>query len=152
VVASSNTATNLAIDVTNAGTIAVGDTGGGFAILRGTGGALTNSGRLNTVAGAGSTRYLRLNITNTATGTVDIASPDTRQDSSDIGATTFTNSGSVVVEAAGGLGLSGGSSFTNNGGTVTNTGGFSVNGGTFTQRGMESGNAVVLNNSTLDDD
>ena len=36
---------------------------------------------------------------------------------------------------------------------MTNNGAFSVSGGTFTQRGgSESGNAVVLVDSTLDDD
>src|SRR5262249_31130081 len=59
----------------------------------------------------------------------------------------------VTIEATGGLGLTGGSSFTNSGGAVTNHGGFSVSGGTFTQRtGTESGNPVVLSSSTLDDD
>jgi fibronectin-binding autotransporter adhesin len=151
-ISGSNIFVALGVDLTNAGTITLGDSGGGFSILRGTGGTLTNKGQLNTVQGGGNTRYLRVNITNAGGGTVDIAAPDTRQDAADVGATTFINNGAVTVEAAGNLALSSGSSFANNGGAVTNSGGFSISGGTFTQRGTESGNAVVLADSSLDDD
>ena len=150
-IAATDTHTNLAKDLTNAGTIILGDARGGFSVLRGTGGRLTNSGRLNTVAGGGNIRYLRLSITNVQGGVVDIAGPDTKQDAGDIGATTFVNSGTVTIQGSGGLALSGGSSFVNNG-TLTNGGVFRVSGGTFTQRGTESGNAVLLSGSTLDDD
>jgi hypothetical protein len=151
-IAATNTFTNLAKNLTNAGTIILGDSNGGYSALRGAF-VLTNSGHLNAIAGAGGIRYLRLNIANSSGGTVDIAAPDTRQDANDVGPTTFTNNGTVMIEAAAKLALSGGSSFANNGGAVTNGGTFSVNGGTFTQRGgSESGNAVVLADSTLDDD
>jgi hypothetical protein len=151
-VAANDTYAILAKDLTNAGTITLGDGSGGYSVLRGTF-VLTNSGHLNTVEGGGGIRYLRVNITNNAGGTVDIAAPGTKQDGAEVGPTTFTNNGTVTVEAAAGLALSGGSSFTNTGGAVTNNGAFSVSNGTYTQRGgSESGNAVVLVNSTLDDD
>ena len=151
-IAASNTATNVAKDLTNAGTITLGDAGGGVSILRGTGGGLTNNGQLNTVQGGGNTRYLRINITNVAGGTVDIGAADTRQDAAEVGPTSFVNQGMVTVETGSSLSLTGGSSFTNAGGMVTNNGGFGISNGTFTQRGTESGNPVVLSNSTLDDD
>ncbi len=150
--AANNAFANLAKDLTNAGTITLGDTGGGYSVLRGPG-LLTNTGHLNTIVGGGGIRYLRLNITNGAGGTVHIAAPDTRQDSVDVGPTTFTNNGTITIDAVAGLALSGGASFVNNGGAVTNNGAFRVSGGTFTQRsGSQSGNPVLLSGSTLDDD
>jgi hypothetical protein len=150
-VAGNNTTTAVLKDLTNAGTITLGDSNGGYSILQGPG-VLTNSGQLNTLQGGGNVRFLRVNITNLSAGTVDIGATDTRQDSSG-GATTFINDGTVIVEAAGNLGLSGGSSFVNHGGAVTNSGGFRVTGGRFTQRGgSQSGQAVQLSGSTLDDD
>jgi hypothetical protein len=149
-VSAANTFVDLGVNLTNAGTITLGDGGGGYSVLRGPF-ILTNSGQLNTVAGGGGGRYLRLNIANTPGGTVDIAAPTGKD--ADGGPTTFTNNGTVTVEEVGSLTLNGGSSFTNNTGAMTNNGAFSVIGGTFTQRGgSESGNAVVLANSTLDDD
>jgi hypothetical protein len=151
-VAANNVFTNLAKDLTNAGTITLGDDNNGYSVLRGPG-VLTNNGQLNTIVGLGDPRYLRLNITNSVSGMVDIAA-DTRQDAADFGATVFTNHGSVVIEAAGRLALSGASSFANMAGSVANAGAFSVSsGGTFTQRGgTGSGSPVLLINSTLDDD
>jgi hypothetical protein len=151
-IAGNNIAIALAKDLTNAGMITLGDSNGGYSNLRGPG-ALTNTGHLNTIVGGGGARYLRLNIGNSAGGTVDIAA-DTRQDAADVGATTFVNNGAVTVEAPNGsLGLSGGSAFTNTAGTIANADVFGVTGGTFTQRdGTETGNPVLLNSSTLDDD
>src|SRR5207244_6300115 len=115
---------NLAKDLTNAGTIIMGDAstssapgsvlGGGPAVT------LTNNGHLNTITGGGGGRDLHLNISNAAGGSVDIAGP-TFQDSVG-GATVFTNNGTVTVEASGALTVSGGS--------------------TFVERGTVSGNAV----------
>jgi len=147
-IAANDTFVNIAKNLTNAGTITLGDAGGGYSALRGSS-LLTNSGRLNTVTGGGGNRYLRWNIANSAGGIVDFAAPQNKQDSFDVGPTTFSNSGAVVIEAGGALALSGGASFTNTGGTVTNNGAFTVSGGTFTQR---AGNAITLASSTLDDD
>ena len=151
-IAANNTFTNLAKNLTNAGTITLGDGGGGYSVLRGAF-LLTNSGQLNTIAGGGGIRYLRLNITNSAGGTIDIAAPNTRQDSLTLGLPRSPTMARSRSRPASSLALSGGSSFANNGGAVTNNGVFSVSNGTFTQRGgSESGNAVLLSGSTLDDD
>ena len=147
-VSASNITVALAVNLSNAGTITLGDNNGGFVVLSGPG-TLTNSGNLNTVAGGGGLRYLRMNIGNATAGTIDIGT-GTIQDQ---GGTVTTNNGAVTVEAGGTLFLRNGFSFANNGGTVTNNGTFSVSGGTFVQRGgTESGNAVLLSGSTLDDD
>ncbi|MFI5366175.1 MAG: beta strand repeat-containing protein [Candidatus Binatia bacterium] len=145
VVPAGNLQLNLDTDsaVTAHGILTLGDNGGGYSVLAGTG-TLTNSGRLNTVAGGGS--YLRMNVSNTADGIVDIGATT----SVDF-ATLTTNNGTVIIEATGSLALSGGL-FANNGGVLTNNGAFSLSGGTFTQRGTESGNALLLDASTLDDD
>ena len=137
----------LGVNLSNAGTITLGDSGGGFSVLENPG-ALTNSGQLNAIAGGGGIRYLRTNITNAAAGTIDIGTT-TFQDQG----TLTTNNGTVMVEASGNLALGGNSSFANNGGAVTNNGTFSLSHGTFIQRGgTESGQAVLLSSSTLDDD
>ena len=148
-VSASNITVALAVNLTNAGTITLGDNNGGFSVLNGPG-ALTNSGQLNTIAGGGGLRYLRTNISNATVGSIDIGT-GTIQDQ---GGTVTTNNGTVMVETGGSLSLSNGFSFANNGGTVTNNGTFSMSaGGTFTQRGgTGSGQAVLLNGSTLDDD
>src|SRR5439155_499329 len=71
--------TDLAKNLTNAGTLTLGDAGNGYSILGGGPNVtLTNSGQLNTVTGCAacdSRRFLRLNINNAPGGTVDIAAP-----------------------------------------------------------------------------
>jgi hypothetical protein len=147
---SNNTQASFPSSLTNAGTMNVGEGGAGYSLVYGAG-VLTNSGHLNIVLGGGGVRYLQLNLTNTATGTLDVAGQTLLQDGG-YGATT-TNNGTVTVEATGSLALGGGASFISAGGTLTNNGAVGVNGGTFTQRGgIESGNAVVVSNGTLDDD
>ncbi len=142
---------NLSLGFTSAGTIVLGDnSGNGFSVLRvGAGSSLTNTGTLKTVQAGGGIRYLRLNITNAAGGTVDIAGADTRLDA----AYTFTNNGAFTVEASAGFAISNGGAFTNLAGSMTNNGAFSQIGSTFTQRGgSESGNPVLLKGGVLDDD
>src|SRR5438128_3591910 len=110
---------------------------------------LTNDGMLKTVQGSGGSRLIRINLTNAATGTVDIAAADTRLDA----AYTFTNNGTLTVEAGAGFAMSGGGSFANLGGSITNLGSFGQNGSTFTQRGgPETGNPIFLQAAILDDD
>ena len=135
----------LGVSLTNAGTLTLGDSNSGYSVLQGPG-DLVNHGQLNTIGGEGGSSYLRVNISNTAAATIDIATA-TNQDTG----TTITNDGTVTIEATGNLALSGGSSFANNA-AVTNSGAFSVSNGTFTQRGSVSGNAVLFIESTLDDD
>src|SRR5439155_22494339 len=107
-VAANNTQANLAKNLTNAGTITLGDAGGGFSILCCAGITLTNSGHLNTVAGGGGNRHLRANIIN-AGGVVDIAGP-TLQDGGGGGPTSIANNrGTVMIEPGHSLALSGGS-------------------------------------------
>ena len=62
------------------GVLTLGDSGGGYSWLGGSG-PLTNSGHLNAIAGGGGIRYLRTNINNAAAGTIDI------------GTTTFQDQG-----------------------------------------------------------
>ncbi|TME86263.1 MAG: hypothetical protein E6I47_00085, partial [Chloroflexi bacterium] len=111
---------------------------------------LTNNGVLKTVQGGGGSRLIRINLTNAATGTVDIAAADTRQDFP----TTTINNGTFTVEVGAGFAISGnGGSFANSAGSLTNNGTFSEAGNTFTQRGgTESGNPIFLQGAILDDD
>ena len=104
-VSASNVTVALAVNLTNAGTITLGDSNGGFSVLSSPG-ALTNSGQLNTVAGGGGLRYLRTGISNAAAGTIDIGTT-TIQDRG----TATTNNGTATFEADGSLSLGGGSSF-----------------------------------------
>ena len=148
-VSAGNVRVALGVNLTNAGTLIMGDSGGGFSVLDNPG-ALTNSGHLNTIVGGGGVRYLRTDISNTATGIIDIGTT-TLQDQ---GGTLTTNNGTLTIGANGNFAVSGGFSFANNGGGVINTGMFRMSGGgTFTQRGgTESGNPVLLSGVTLDDD
>ena len=148
--AGDNTVLDVAVNLTNAGTINLGDPGIGWSWLRSTTAVvLTNTGRLNTVQGGGGIRYLRASVTNAAGGTVDIAAADTRADSPN----AIINNGAFTVEAGTTFAMSGGGSFANLGGSITNLGTFSQNGSTFTERaGTETGNPVLLQNGSLDDD
>jgi streptogramin lyase len=148
---SNNTQVDVGVGFTNAGTLNLGDAGSVQNVLRaGNGGAsLTNTGHLNIVQGGGGVRYLRIPITNGASGTVDIAAADTRLDA----AYTFTNYGTVTVEVGAGFQILNGGAFSNLGGSVTNNGSFSQTGSTFTQRGgTETGNPIFLQGAILDDD
>jgi len=139
------------------GVITLGDAGNGFSILCCAGVTLTNSGHLDTVAGAGGNRYLRANLTNAAAGTVNIGGT-TLQDGGGGGSTTTINNGAITVAASGSLTLGGFTNpetFSNSGGSITNNGAITMrNLATFIQRGgSETGIPVALNSgSTLDDD
>jgi hypothetical protein len=147
---------NLGRDLTNAGTITLGDAGTNHSWLCCYAQTLTNTGHLNTVLGGGGNRYLWANVTNAPGGTIDIAGT-TPQDGGGGGSTRTTNNGTLVVEATGSLAIGGGGNpmyFVNSGGSITNNGVVSTTSSTFTQRGgTESGNPIVLGNvSVLDDD
>src|SRR2546426_8112669 len=62
------------------GVITMGDTGSGDSLLCCAGVTLTNLGNLNTVTGSGGNRFLRLNFTNEASGTVVIGGPTPQDD------------------------------------------------------------------------
>ncbi len=149
---SDSTALQLAKSLTNDGTLNVGDatTGGLYAQL-GMSAAytLTNDGTLNTVTGSGGVRYLRSNLTND--GTVNIDSAKTESDGGD-GLTTTTNDGTFTIASGGSYVLNGGS-FDNAGGTIGNGGTLEMESYTFTERGgSETGNPVIIDSATLDDD
>jgi len=133
--------------VTNNGSLILDSSNGNYSLIGGTG-TLTNNGAFKAAATAGGTRYVRVNLVNAATGTVEIAEPGTVQDTG----ITDTNSGTFTIDPAGTLALSSGSSFTNSAGTLAVNGSYTESGGTFTQSGgTDSGNAVVLINASLAD-
>ncbi len=139
--------------VINAGTITLdslsADDGTYLATANG-GGNLVNDGTFRTIQDAGGVRYIRSNVTNNADGTVNIATGDTRLDSGNI----LTNNGTFTITGQGGLSISsnGNSQFIQSGGSITNNGQLYMNQGSWTQSGgSESGNAVILQSSTLTD-
>ena len=151
-VGASNVIVTLGKDLTNLGTITLGDLNTGSSMLTGSG-RVTNAGQVNTVIGGSSClgcdikRYLRVAITNASGSAIDIGTITVQDQGSGI-----INEGMVTIGPAGSLALSNAVSFVNDGGTLANNGAFSMTGGTFVQRGTESGHAVLLNGSTLDDD
>ena len=130
--------------VTNNGTLILDtQSGGGYADINGS--LLTNNGTFETVNDGTNTDYIEAPLTNSQNGTVTIAAPATHQDE----ATTTTNKGTFDIASTGGLALTGTASFTDSAGTLVNSGAMTVSSGTFTQSGgVESGNPVVLSNSS----
>ena len=103
------------------------------------------SGASLTTTGAGNPAYLRDNITNN--GTVSIGAANTLQDQN----TATSNNASFTVASGGNLAVTGGGTFTN-AGTLTDTGSFSQNGGTYTQTsGSIVGRPVVITGGTIVD-
>jgi hypothetical protein len=129
------------------GVLALDSTDGNYSMISGAG-TLTNLGTFQARQHNGGTRYIRVNVVNTTSGTTDIADFDTRIDS----ATSFVNNGAMTI-GSGSLALSAtGASFTQAAGTLAVPGSFSVSNGTFTMAGgTQSGHAVVLSSSTLND-
>lgn len=143
--------------VTNNGTVkldATSDTSDNI-----TGGALTNNGTFTTIQGNGGTRYVRSDIDNAPGGTAVIDAYDTRLDSGNtftdegaltIGSTgdlqffssTYTMTGSATLSAAtpGSFYLQG-STYNDNGGTVTGTA--YLNGSTLNEAGGTGGTVVL---------
>jgi len=145
--------TGVGTSMTNAGTITLGDAGSGINGLLACGGTitLTNTGRLNTVAGGGGNRLIQFyNFINAASGVIDLGGP-----LADDSCGHITNNGAITVQASGSLSLSGGVSFSNTGGSLSNQGAVTISGASpagFVQRGSESGNPAVINGGFLDDD
>jgi hypothetical protein len=106
---------NLSVSLTNAGTITLG-AGTGHNVLCCSNVTLTNTGRLNTVAGGADNRYLRLNVKN-AGGVVDVAAPTI----ADVNGTTVTNNGTLTLEAGSIFYLSAGATFTQGAGGTFQT-------------------------------
>ena len=132
--------------VTNDGTFVLdSESGGGYADVNG--GPLTNDGTFVTEGATSNDDYIEANLINN--GTVTLGGVSNDQDEG----TLTTNNGSFTVGSSAGLALTGGSSFTQSAGTLTDTGAMTLSNGTFTQSGgTESANAVGLfNGSTLAD-
>jgi hypothetical protein len=149
-------------DLTNAGTITLGDAASGDTGLGCSGGCsptgpiLTNNGTLKTIQGGGGTRHIQVMVINAAAATLDIGGVAAQTDAGcnnpgGIANRAVVNNGSVIVEAAGTFSPSCG--FVNSAGaTVVNNGMFTP-GWAFVQRGTESGNPVLfMNGSGIDDD
>ncbi len=82
--------------VTNEGTLAMeSPAGGGEAILAGTSSHIDNKGLLNAEAKSANENYLETNLTNEASGTVQVESGELNQNEN----TTTTNEGAFKVEA-----------------------------------------------------
>jgi hypothetical protein len=124
--------------------------GAGSAELYGPSVTIVNKGTFETAGGADNVIYLRASITNSSSGTTKINGITTDDGSG--GATTVTNDGTFSVGSAGSLILTGNSSFTQAGGTLTNSGTLTQDGGTFTQSGgTDSGNVISVISATLTD-
>ena len=115
--------------VTNNGTITLDSAAAAqYADMNGSG-TLTNNGLVKTVQDAGNTRYIEVNLTNTAGGNVEIAAADTRQDTG----THTINNGTWTVDAAGAFKDTSGTF--DDEGAIVNNGTFTASGITFTQHG-----------------
>jgi fibronectin-binding autotransporter adhesin len=132
--------------VINPAGVLVMDSPDGNSSLIGGPGTLTNNGTLSTVNSNGGPRYIRINVVNNATATID--NFNTLLDS----ATTFTNTGALSIGATGGLALTGSSTFTESAGTLAVAGTLTVTNSTFNENGgTETGASIVLTSSTLND-
>jgi hypothetical protein len=131
--------------VVNNGTLIMDSTTAAYSLVQS--GAITNNGSMVFGATAASPRYLRVAVTNSASGTMTVNSSNVIQDAS----TTTTNNGSFTINASGVLALTAGSVFTN-AAPLTNSGALNLSGATFNQNaGSVSGNEVVIASSTLVD-
>jgi hypothetical protein len=106
-----NTANNgaLVLDSTTPGSNAFLE--GGSSVL------LTNNGTLSTVQDGGGTRYIRVGVTNSSTGTMSIGASNTSQDAS----TTTTNNGSFTVSDGVNYNLGNGATYSQGSGGTLNT-------------------------------
>ena len=131
--------------VTNNGTVVLESLNGSYSLI--TGVPLTNNGTFRTTQGNGGQRYVRVNLTNAATGSVTIGDFDTRFDQ----AATTVNNGTFTVSPGAAANINGGV-FTTTGGTLANNGAINASNVTFNQNGgTGSGNAVMLSYATLND-
>jgi hypothetical protein len=111
-----NAGASLSGTVTDDGTLDLtSPDGGGFALIQTGGVTIGNGGMFETTGTDGQTRYIRVNVTNQAGGTIDIASPDSSIDQGN----SVTNNGTVTVQSGGHLYLEGGSTFSMDGGSET---------------------------------
>jgi hypothetical protein len=132
--------------IESSGHIDLNSTDGNYSLL--SGGPLTNNGSLTTTEGDGSQRYLRVNLTNTSTGTVTIGDYDTRVDQN----LSITNQGTFTISPGGGLSFTGGGTFTQSKGTLTaGTGGLYVQNSFLGVSGGTLSGQVTTNNSTVTD-
>lgn len=145
-------ATDLQGMVTNNGTLQL-DAVDSAASLNGPG-SLTNNGTLRTMGSGTGFRIIAVDVTNAASGTLEVGGPSTMFDPYLDGG-TMTNDGTISVTPAGGLFVAESTFVSNPGSTLDVAGGGTavVHRGTFRQvGGAVSGGPVVLRNgSTLDD-
>ena len=138
---------------TNAGTMNFTAEGGGAGVAQLTltsGNTLTNSGTINfqaPVSGGQTSRIINGNLT--SSGTMNVAAGITTTFASGTGTST-TNTGTMTIAATGSVLFGTSSTFVQAGGTITNNGTFQLDGDTFNfTGGSTTGNAISLNNSTL---
>jgi hypothetical protein len=138
---------NGAGTINKSGAVTLDSPDGNYSLLNGTG-TLTNNGTFNAVENNGSTRYLRVNIVNGASGTMNVSDFDTRIDSGN----TLTNDGTLNITGNGGLSVTSSSTLVN-AGTLSVTGqtGLFVNGATIDQNGGTVTGSAALQSSTLND-
>ncbi len=131
--------------VTNEGTLAMeSPAGGGEAILAGTSSHIDNKGLLNAEAKSANENYLETNLTNEASGTVQVESGELNQNEN----TTTTNEGAFKVEAGATFAASSSKDEFVNRGSLENKGTISLSGdASWTQEAgaaAETGNAVSI--------
>ena len=145
--ASAAEATLVSPGVTNKGTLMLNAAGTGSVTLAGA--PLTNKGTfsvLNSTSGTVS-EDITCDLTNSAGATVSISNSDTTMTGND---TTTTNSGNFTIASPGSLASQ--DTFTQAAGTLDNEGSLSVSAATFNQNGgKQTGHAVLLTNTTLND-
>lgn len=133
-----------AVPVANFGTIRLTSTGGGWASGIAAGSTLTNAGTLSAVVGSGGARFVRSNVVNNATLTVETGTPMLV----DQPGALLTNAGSLTVD--GSLAVSAGAGISAQSGSISGAGNVLVTSGTTTfTGGAVTANDVRLRNSTL---
>ncbi len=152
IVAQSTANIALTIDTTmdTSGAVRLNATGTGFTTLNGGSLTINPGGRLDAifsgVAGASPIRNVGIDVVNQGTFLVENGT-DTRLNKT-FG--VFTNTGNFGVQAGGEVTFGTASVFNQNGGSMQNNGSFEMSGDTFNfNGGTVSGNAIVLENSTL---
>jgi hypothetical protein len=132
-------------DITNAGTIQIGDSGTNTESILSIGGTLTNTGTIDTQGCCNTDQSIGGSIDNEGTFTVNSGSEAELNN----GGSTFTNTGSISIAATDNMTVTGGT-FDLNGGTLTNDGTFLQVGGTFNHNGgTVSGNNPYLDGVAL---
>jgi hypothetical protein len=148
--------TDLASNVINDGTFVLdSESSGDYAQLSSTNEvySFTNNGTFDAIGSKKGTDHIATDLINNSGGAVSVAAAQTDENAY----ANVTNNGTFVVTSSGGLYETGGSqlstTFTQSGGTLTDSGTILLNSASFDESGgAESGNAVTLTDfSTLTD-